>query len=67
MDKSLNTFSYMKKINCGTLENTAVKLQSKEIMEDKIRGPLARNLRCADLLLQIKNVDEALNSRLSKL
>lgn len=51
VDKSLNTFLYMKKINCGTLENIAVKLQSKEIMEDEIRGPLTRNLRCADLLL----------------
>lgn len=51
MDKSLNTFSYMKEMNSGTLENTAVKLQSKEIMEDKIRDPLTRSLRCAEDLL----------------
>lgn len=47
MDKALNTLSHMKEMNCGTLENTAVKLQSKEIMEDKIRDPVTRSLKCA--------------------
>lgn len=38
-------------MNCDALQNTAVKLQSKEIIENKIRNPFIKQLRCIKDLL----------------
>lgn len=51
MDKFFYIFPYIKEMNCDALENTAMKLQSKEIMENKIRDPFSRQLGYTDLLL----------------
>lgn len=52
MDIIFFTHTSIKEMNCDALENTEVKLESKEIMENRIRDPLTRQLRCAkDFLL----------------